>query len=103
MTATIHHLAPATGAHASTSQGVERGTDVATSAREHTAATAAAAPRPAHSNPLDPAVRVLANHARLQAMRDACGDQAAYRRLLTVQGELFLLAGLLLMTDGGEA
>jgi hypothetical protein len=48
------------------------------------------------------AVKLLVRHARLVCLEAAHGDPKRLRDLFTQQGEILLLAGLQLMTEGGE-
>lgn len=88
----------------------EKVTLIAPTARQGAAAAAAAvaspkASRSAHSDEddMDRAVQTFVDHGRIVAHEMANGDSQAQRRLLYVQGETLMKAGMRLMTESGEA
>lgn len=92
MTATIHQLAPTSGRASSTITG----------APAAAGGEAARAARSAQSNlHMMAAVKVMTDHARLVALREAGRDASRFGGLLKQQGEILLLAGMKLLAEGG--
>lgn len=49
------------------------------------------------------AVKTMADHGRIVVKQAAGGDRKRERELLRMQGEIFVLAGLQLLAESGEA
>lgn len=98
MKATVHQLA-SNGA-AALSKGAPASAGVGGEGR---ASSGAAVPRSAHStSDMDAAVRTIVRMARLNAIAEVGVSDERINRAIARQGEILLLAGLQLMSEGGS-